>query len=292
MGSRTKPNHGGSGNHSSRKSRPKPDRKAPISYSPISSVSELNLYLSGDKIACLICGEEFKCLGRHVSRSHAISPREYKEKFNIPVTRSLSGEGLRDRKRKISKRNWQENPKMESVRKTLKENIDNLDGAKHKSKSTLSNATDMKKIKSIQNQRVREKYRIIYMEKMKEAIDKDVTLYSVFRSTCQIYDFAKRWPNDKEFIKLLSMVKKPDQAKSGDGKEEKLCLHCGKKFLSRKKRNSKTCNRECASKIRINRIKKNCAVCNKEMSLTPSDYKKLKTCGSKKCKSEYKTKKV
>ena len=81
MGSRNKPNHGGSGSSHSRKGRPKPAPPKDVKYGKIETLDELNLYLSGAKIACLLCGTEHRSLGHHLSRSHSMSSRAYKEMF-------------------------------------------------------------------------------------------------------------------------------------------------------------------------------------------------------------------
>lgn len=56
----------------------------------IDSKEQLEAYLSGDKIECLICGKKYKMLGIHVSQTHKMPTEEYKKKFNIPLTRALS----------------------------------------------------------------------------------------------------------------------------------------------------------------------------------------------------------
>jgi hypothetical protein len=302
MGSRIQPNHGGSGKPHSRRSRPKPPPKKAISYRPIQSVAELLLYLSGDKIACLICGGEYKSLGHHLSIAHSISPKQYKIDFNIPVTRSLCGEDLKERKKAITERTWQESPKMEGVRKLLKENIVNLHGTMHKSKSTLVHRPELnaeqvtfariniKLAKKVQDAAVGEKYRAVYLAAIQSAIEQGTTLYEQIRHTGQIYSFARRNPDDVEFNDLLAQVKKPNQLAPGEGTFEKPCDHCGKIYQARVRpeKPSRFCSRSCASAIRKEtRLTKHCAVCNKAISMTPSDYKKLSTCGDKKCKSEH-----
>lgn len=56
---------------------------------PFASREELDEYLSGDKIQCLICGREFPCqLGQHI-RVHRMTRQEYKKKYNIPLSVGL-----------------------------------------------------------------------------------------------------------------------------------------------------------------------------------------------------------
>lgn len=244
MGSRTQPNHGGSGYSHSRKSRPKPEDAKAIRYGKIETLAELELYLSGAKIACLLCGKEFKMLGRHLGRSHAISARQYKEDFNIPVTRSLSCADLREQKRQIMKKTWAENPKMEGVRESLKANISRLDGTKHKTKSSIPSKVTKARaavLKQLQSDTIRIRFRAVYMEKIAEAILADVTLYTVYKKTHQVYAFAERNPDDIEFINAFAKVKKPEQLESGKGKIELVCVDCGEKYMTRVDRQAKNC---------------------------------------------------
>ena len=289
MGSRTKPNHGGSGAHSSRKSRPSIDSKKEFKSEPIKNEEELNRYLDADKIACLICGKEYKSLGHHLSRSHSTSARDYKVAFNIPVTKSLVGNDLKRIKSEISKKTWRENPAMEGVRSKLKDNIVELQkkatSADRKSSiPAMASKVRIKGAKKIQAESDRVNYRRIYLAEIEKAINEGKTLYSVAKSSHQIYEFSKRHPKDEEFSRLLSKVKKPDQLEAGTGKVLTSCKCCNKRFMTSVKRPSLACSRECSSKLRMVRVPKNCANCGIEMMLTPSDYKKIKNCRSDKCK--------
>ena len=217
MGSRTKPNHGGSGMANTRKSRPSPARTNKEKYGPISSVEELEIYLSGKKIMCLLCGEDFKSLGHHLTRSHSISSRKYKIKFNIPTTRSISCSELRVMKRNIMLGVWDGNEKMEEVRLNLRKNAKkNLSsGCKNRSKSTLAGAANNKKLKAIGDEvRVRQsaQYRDIYLDIINRAITNDLTIYKQCQSdghnrVTAIYNYAKKNKDDLEFCQRLDIAK-------------------------------------------------------------------------------------
>lgn len=250
MGSRTSPNHGGSGAPHSRITRPNNQITKTFKSEPIKTPAELDLYLSGDKIACLICGGEYKNLGIHLSNSHSIGSKEYKERFNIPVTRSLCGQDLINRKREIMSRAWEENPKMDAVRDLLKKNISNLDGAKHKSKSSIAkqqSQINAIKMKAVQTETINERFRDKYIGIIKEAIEKKCTIYKLFKHTHSIYKFAKAHPDDAEYKELLESVPKPTQAPAGGGKEARLCPRCGETFMARKDRNEKFCPKKCTN---------------------------------------------
>ena len=62
---------------------------------------EIDNYIAGDKIQCLLCGKWFQSLPTHLIRVHEISPDQYKEKYGLPWRRGLCGVGLRIKRSKI-----------------------------------------------------------------------------------------------------------------------------------------------------------------------------------------------
>lgn len=54
--------------------------------------NELNDYLSGHRITCLLCGKDYKALGHHLLKIHEMSSEDYKAKYGIPFTRGLTCE--------------------------------------------------------------------------------------------------------------------------------------------------------------------------------------------------------
>ena len=97
MGSRTRGNLGGSGYGASRQdwAAHKFQPKKLLENGAFVSKENLDMYLSGDFIMCLECGQDCRSLGHHLSRTHAMSSLEYKIKYNIPKGRSLRGESTR-----------------------------------------------------------------------------------------------------------------------------------------------------------------------------------------------------
>ena len=209
MGSRDKPNRGGSGQPFSRLPKNKIIKKS-IRYGAIKTKAELEEYLSHDLIVCLICGGEFKSLGHHVRRAHLMSSKEYKIQFNIPTTTSLAGKDLQERKKALSKEQWESNPKMVGVRELLKESGKHLNDFSHRTKSTnpdLITTEALKKGRLKQSETDRVKYRAIYLEVINEALDANKTLYAIKKHITEIYAFAKRWPLDAEYLEKLKQVK-------------------------------------------------------------------------------------
>jgi predicted transcriptional regulator len=60
---------------------------------------ELDRYLSGDIIECLLCGKVYKTLGVHILRIHGVSVEKYQERFGIPYSRKLDSATIKDQRR-------------------------------------------------------------------------------------------------------------------------------------------------------------------------------------------------
>ena len=63
-------------------------------------VRDLDDYFNQDTIACLECGVELKSLGAHI-KTHNLSARQYKAKYNIPQGRGLASAGTKAKLRDI-----------------------------------------------------------------------------------------------------------------------------------------------------------------------------------------------
>lgn len=62
---------------------------------PFQTSQEVDDYLSGDVVTCLICGNGKKSLALHI-RAHGITPEEYRRKYNIPLRRALDAVNIRE----------------------------------------------------------------------------------------------------------------------------------------------------------------------------------------------------
>lgn len=71
--------------------RPKPLTPAELAKfsQPFQTMDEVKDYLSGDTIACLICGKQNLSLPKHLYAAHDISPSEYRRQFGIPLSFAL-----------------------------------------------------------------------------------------------------------------------------------------------------------------------------------------------------------
>jgi hypothetical protein len=63
---------------------------------PFKSADEVAAYLLGDRIECLECGRFFSFLPRHITRSHQINARAYRDKWAIPASCALAGHYYRE----------------------------------------------------------------------------------------------------------------------------------------------------------------------------------------------------
>ena len=52
---------------------------------PFERLEDIEAYVSGERLPCLLCGQQFKRPLVHVKRIHQIDEREYRERFNIPA---------------------------------------------------------------------------------------------------------------------------------------------------------------------------------------------------------------
>lgn len=57
---------------------------------------EVDAYLSGDRITCLLCGRSYKILDTHLRGAHQIDSDEYRERYGLPYRRGLCSVGFSD----------------------------------------------------------------------------------------------------------------------------------------------------------------------------------------------------
>jgi ROS/MUCR transcriptional regulator protein len=54
------------------------------------TMQEVDDYLSGNTITCLVCGKSLQRLNMHLQKAHGTTPEEYRVQFGIPLSRSLT----------------------------------------------------------------------------------------------------------------------------------------------------------------------------------------------------------
>ncbi|MBN1141389.1 MAG: MucR family transcriptional regulator [Deltaproteobacteria bacterium] len=55
-----------------------------------------------DKVACMICGKEMKTLARHLKSAHEMTPKEYRQKFDIPKNQPLAAKNYSESRRQMA----------------------------------------------------------------------------------------------------------------------------------------------------------------------------------------------
>lgn len=66
--------------------------------------ADLDQYLSGDRVTCLLCGRTYALLDTHLRAQHSMTSDDYRARYGIPGNRGLCGSERteRDRKRMLA----------------------------------------------------------------------------------------------------------------------------------------------------------------------------------------------
>jgi hypothetical protein len=69
--------------------------------------TEIDAYLAGNKVQCLLCGKLFKALPQHLERTHDLTADDYREQYGLPWKRGLCGVGTSEKlsKNMLERRN-------------------------------------------------------------------------------------------------------------------------------------------------------------------------------------------
>jgi len=257
-------NFGGSGKPFSR--RPSlPREEYSFEGKRIKSAAELEAYLSGKVIQCLICGDYFESVGGHVRHKHGITAVDYRVEFGIPpktplVTRALS---------KLFRENWQVNV--------------GIDVRKHS-----TNSGD-----------IQEDVRLYLKNRLKEFIaftdectsNKDGIYITNHNQANRIHAFAKRY-KDKTLIDAIT--RNQEFTYNAIPAEIGVCPNKGcnnptHRFGSHIKRNKSPacCSRECSREfMKSKRVEKACKKCGRIMLLTKANFRRISSCCGPKVNTE------
>ncbi len=61
------------------------------------SREEVDHYLAGDQVTCLLCGKPYVLLASHTKRVHYLAVEDYKVRFGIPQGRGVCGRGFAEK---------------------------------------------------------------------------------------------------------------------------------------------------------------------------------------------------
>ena len=59
--------------------------------------TEIDAYLAGNKVQCLLFGKLFKALPQHLEKTHEITADDYREQYGLPWKRGLCGVGTSEK---------------------------------------------------------------------------------------------------------------------------------------------------------------------------------------------------
>ena len=65
--------------------------------SPFATVEQIEEYLGGDRVACLLCGKELLELGAHLHYKHGTTCEEYRAEFGLRAGDALAGRAVREK---------------------------------------------------------------------------------------------------------------------------------------------------------------------------------------------------
>lgn len=103
---------------------------------PFSTIEDVDSYIGGERIQCLLCGKQYKSLGRHLVTVHSLTAEDYKEKYGIPFGRGLTSGNTHDQYVAIGIKNYQ-NTGDERNREFLKKARDNRSSFKPRLSPTV-----------------------------------------------------------------------------------------------------------------------------------------------------------
>ena len=63
---------------------------------PFTSLEDIEAYIGGDRVACLICGKHYRKLLVHVRMIHQLDGTDYRTRFNIPAKYNLCADDVID----------------------------------------------------------------------------------------------------------------------------------------------------------------------------------------------------
>jgi len=149
------------------------------------SLDEVNHYFSGETVECLECQKFFHHLANHVMMKHHIKPDEYKAKYNIPLTYSLSGQSYKKKQsRALTKRiqsgdfNYSHLPKAVKKAKTAPRTRTKINRTKNSADYLLIRDQLIKILKSLYFNRPLN-IETLNKDELKKIFDKAVILLSI-----------------------------------------------------------------------------------------------------------------
>lgn len=92
---------------------------------PFTAIDDIEAYLDGETVLCLLCGRQYTALGGHLGAVHQLSSDDYKIRFGIPLRYGLASKPFRQASARRMKRQKREGnlpvkPSKATIQKMLK----------------------------------------------------------------------------------------------------------------------------------------------------------------------------
>lgn len=257
-------NFGGKGTPFSRKP-PLPRNECSFKGAKITSKKELDEYLSGDSIQCLICGDYFTHVSTHVFNKHGVTAKDYKTEFGIPQKTGI-----------ITK----------ALKKTLSDNWSQVVGM-DKRKQEQDSGDLIGDVSAYLTERLAG-----FIEFVKECNENEISIYKANASESSKVHAHIRKYKDKDLINVVNL----NGEFSYDERPAVISVCANKNcnnevhtYSNKVKDGGNFCSRKCDSESRKSeRLEKPCITCGRIMLLTKGNYNRISRCCGKKSNSSSK----
>ena len=252
-------NFGGSGKAFSRRP-PMPRSECNFKGKKITSEAELDRYLSGSAIQCLICGDYFASVSSHVLHKHGITAEDYKHEFGIPKKVGVV---------------------IKSLSKVFSDNIKLVDGMDKRKQ-------DGRKVEDYLKEKLFD-----FLAFVVSCSEKKISIYKEdHRKSSDVHAFIGKY-NDKSLIEAEKENRKyryEEKPSVISVCASKGCTNEVRRFGSHSSRSGKPCcSHICAGElIKSKRMEKACKVCGRIMLLTKGNYNRISRCCGKRSNSSAK----
>tara|TARA_R110000850_G_scaffold76419_1_gene165956 strand:- start:16 stop:837 length:822 start_codon:yes stop_codon:yes gene_type:complete len=265
MGGTKYRNFGGSGKEFSRRP-PMPRSDCNFKGKKITSKKELDKYLSGNAIQCLICGEYFSSVSSHVFNKHGVTVKDYKDEFGIPQKTGIIIKSLK----KLLSDNWSVVVGMDK----RKQDVDSGD------------------IKSDVDLYLRDRL-TGFISFVNECTGNEISIYKADANhTNKVHSHAKKYKDQL----LIDAIK--ENQKYTYNEKPSVVSWCANKGCDNKVHRfgsqsslyvDSCCSYECSAEFKKSkRIEKPCKDCGRIMLLTKGNYNRISRCCGRRSNSKAK----
>lgn len=99
--------------------------------------AEVDQYLAGERVQCLLCGHQYRILETHLRGVHQINGDAYREMYGIPYRRGLCGSAYSERRTELGRALWAENTERQAAALASAAAVQARDGNPQRNKPTF-----------------------------------------------------------------------------------------------------------------------------------------------------------